>query len=872
MIADDIRQKFLDFFKAHGHTIVKSDSLVPKADPTLLFTSAGMVQFKDYFLGKIKKEFTRAASCQKCLRTSDIEKVGRTGRHHTFFEMLGNFSFGDYFKEEAISWAWEFVTEHLKINTERLWITVYTEDDEAYLIWREKIGLPHERIVRLGDETNFWKMGDVGPCGPCSEIIYDQGDKAGCGKAECNILCDCDRYIELWNLVFTQFDRQPDGSLKPLPSKNIDTGMGLERAVAIVQGKLSDFETELFSPIIDYICEFTALKYGNDTQKDVYFRIIADHIRAITFLISEGILPTNEGRGYILRRLIRRAYRHGRLLNINNPFLYRLAGVVVDLMHSTYPELKPQIQYISSVILSEERRFESTLDTGLFLLSEWIEKLKNQERKEIPGDIVFKLYDTYGFPLELTAEIAAENGLTIDQEGYTRLLETQQAKARAAWQSMAVEIPLVFKEIEAEFGDTEFLGYKKSKVNAKVLALVKDEKRVEKSFANEEIIIVTDRTVFYAEAGGQVGDTGWIINSKGFKAEVVSTKKYAGNSILHYCKIKEGTIKVGDRVTLSIDIEKRLATARNHTATHLLQASLRQVLGMHVRQAGSLVEPARLRFDFTHFQPLSQQELDKVEELVNEKILLNLPVKTYYTSLEEAQAKGAIALFDEKYGDKVRVVQIDDFSMELCGGTHLSNTGEIGLFIITSSTAVGAGVRRIEAVTGKYAYKYIKEWKNLLERSAEDLKCDFSQIPARIQRLIQDNRRLEKEIERVKIEGAFFSLDDLISKAIKKDDVNLIVQKIPNSTRSTLLSIADRLRIQLKKSVVVLSSVTEGKVNIVVLVTEDLTDRIHAGNLAQKIASLVNGSGGGRADLGQGGGRDVARLDEALAAVSNLVP
>lgn len=872
MQTNEIRAKYLEFFKRNGHTIVPSDGLIPKNDPTLLFTSAGMVQFKDHFLGKIKLDFHRAVSCQKCLRTSDIENVGRTARHHTFFEMLGNFSFGEYFKPDAIRWAWQFVTEELRLPKEKLWISIYTEDDESFNLWHKEAGVAENRIVRLGEDSNFWSMGDTGPCGPCSEILIDQGPEMGCGKPTCAVGCDCDRYLEFWNLVFTQFDRQPDGKLLSLPKKNIDTGMGLERTAAIVQGVHTNFDIDIIRPIIEYVHEFTDIRYGANPKSDMSFRLIADHNRALTFAISEGILPSNDGRGYVLRRILRRAYRHGKLIGIKEPFLYRIAGVVVDLMNEAYPDLKPRWQHTSQMILAEEKRFESTLNQGLNLLDEWINKLKQNNATIIPGEVAFKLYDTYGFPLDLTMDIAAEQGLTVDEPGFKSELGIQQDRARAAWSGSGEQkVSDIYQQIQKQHGDTEFLGYKKEKIKALLLAIVKNGQLVEKAEPNDKVELVFSQTPFYAESGGQVGDTGIISGKKGTTAEVSATIKIVGNSVLHQVLVKNGNLIIGEEYTLLVDAEKRNNIKRNHTATHLLHSALRQVLGDHVHQSGSLVSADRLRFDFTHFQALTPEELNRVEELVNEKILSNLAVKVFEKQIDEARQMGAMALFGEKYGEQVRVIKVAEYSIELCGGTHLDQTGDIGLFIIISTGSVAAGVRRIEAITGKSAYQYLKKYQQTVSDIAQLVKTEPEKLSPRIESLLEENKQLHKEIEKLKTQGSSLNLDAMIQSAPDIQGIRFIIQKIPDADPKTLLSITDQFKNKLNNSnaVVVLGSgsAIDNRVNLVAMVTDDLTNRFHAGKLIQKIAPLVEGGGGGRPGLAQAGGKAFGKLDDALKEV-----
>ncbi|HBA26118.1 MAG TPA: alanine--tRNA ligase, partial [Nitrospinae bacterium] len=735
MTGHEIRKKFLDYFKERGHTIVKSSSLIPSADPTLLFTNAGMVQFKDVFLGGEKRDYKRAVSSQKCVRAggkhNDLEVVGRTARHHTFFEMLGNFSFGDYFKERAIEYGWEFMTEVVKLPKEKLWITVYKDDDEAFKIWNEKIGIPANKIVRLGEKDNFWSMGDTGPCGPCSEIHIDQGEGIGCGRPECNVECDCDRFMEVWNLVFMQYNRDANGKLTPLPNPSIDTGMGLERLSAVAQKVKSNYDSDLLRPIITYTEGLFEKEYGKDSNMDISFRVIADHSRSMTFLIGDGVMPSNEGRGYVLRRIIRRASRHGRMLGKSEPFLFKTSDVVIDLMKDTYPELLDRREYISKVISTEEERFSNTLDFGMKMLNDMVESLKAKRERLIAGEDAFKLYDTYGFPLDLTEDIAKDSGLAVDSAGFNRAMEVQKERARASWKGSGEEgIKSIYRDIAHKIKGTQslskpqrdmFIGYDTLESEGTVLLLIKGNDMVKSASEGEQVEIVFDKTPFYGESGGQVGDTGKIWNDD-VHIDVTDTKKPLQNLIIHNCIVKKGNIKVGDVITISVSNEKRRATALNHSATHLLHTALRDVLGDHVKQAGSLVAPDRLRFDYTHFSAPNIKELHRVEEIVNQKIRENYPVETSVTGLEEAIKKGATALFGEKYGEEVRIVKMGDYSMELCGGTHVRATGDIGLFKIVHEGSVASGIRRIEALTGEGAYKYVRQEEDSLLEIREVLK------------------------------------------------------------------------------------------------------------------------------------------------------
>ncbi|MBW1998784.1 MAG: alanine--tRNA ligase, partial [Deltaproteobacteria bacterium] len=696
----EIRRKFLEYFRARDHEIVSSSSLVPRDDPSLLFTNAGMVQFKALFLGEETRSYTRAATSQKCVRAggkhNDLDNVGYTARHHTFFEMLGNFSFGDYFKEEAIAWAWDLLVEGYKLPAEKMWVSVYNDDDEAFEIWQEKIGIPAERIVRLGEKDNFWAMGDTGPCGPCSEILIDQGESMGCGRPECAPGCDCDRYLEIWNLVFTQFDRDSSGKLHPLPKPNIDTGMGLERLAALVQGVKSNYDTDLFRRIMARIEELSRKGYGEDKKGDVAFRVIADHARAAAFLIGDGVLPSNEGRGYVLRRIIRRAIRFGQALGLRDPFLHLVAQRVIDVMGQDYGELVTGSRLIDGVILNEEKRFADTLHYGVRVLEEHLEGLKEKGDRKIPGDLAFKLYDTYGLSLDIVEDVAREEGLTIDMAGYERAMSRQRAQSQESWKgSGAEEVPEAFRKLTARGVSTAFLGYETLEVEAKVIAIMRDGTETAQAHQGDKVEVILDRTAFYGEAGGQAGDRGWLV-ARDMRMKVEDTRKYGQDIIVHRGRLEEGNLSLGDPVRAVVDGERRRATALNHTATHLLHKALREILGDHVKQAGSLVTAERFRFDFSHFTQVDTEKLKEIERLVNDYVRENLPLTIEEMPREEAMKTGAIAIFEERYGEKVRLVRIGDgLSMELCGGTHTSRTGNIGLFKIVNESAVGANVRRI---------------------------------------------------------------------------------------------------------------------------------------------------------------------------------
>ncbi len=869
MKSDEIRKKYLDFFVERKHHPAKSDGLVPSSDPTLLFTSAGMVQFKNMFLGKTRLEYTRATSCQKCFRTNDLERVGRTARHHTFFEMLGNFSFGDYFKKEAISWAWEFLTKVIKLPEDKLWVTIYEDDDETAKIWSAIV--KPERIVRLGKDSNFWQMGETGPCGPCSEIIYDQGDKFGCGKEDCKVGCDCDRYLEVWNLVFTQFDRDETGKLNPLPQKNIDTGMGLERLAAVVQGVPSNFDTDLFQPIIRQAADLAGVEYGREEKTDISLKIISDHVRGVSFLIGDGILPSNDGRGYVLRRMIRRAHRYGKILGINEPFLHKLASVVIETMKGTYTELAEAKEHIYSVIMQEENKFQQTLEQGLNILDEVIAEAKTKKLRSIPGEQVFKLYDTFGFPADLTQEIVAEQGLGVDLSGFDQEMEKQKEKARAAWKGSGAEDISFYSVLHKETGDADFVGYEEEKISTKIAALLVDKKTVSTANAGETVSVVLFQTPFYGETGGQVGDTGRITKGKDI-LEITDTIKPVPGLIVHQGVIKSGTFNKNDTVEASIDEERRNDIARNHTATHLLQAALRTIFGAHVAQAGSLVEPERLRFDFSHNQGLDQHEREKLEDIVNGFIRANLPVKVTEKSLDEAKKSGAIALFGEKYGAKVRVVEVPGVSQELCGGTHCGATGEIGLFKILNEASIAQGVRRIEAITGRAAVGFMHQQANLLTELEALLKTNTNELLKKAAKLLEQVKTLQKEIQQQKTSGQTFNVSDLTKEFKTINGVTVLARKVDEAGPEELRLLGDKLKEIQKSGVFVLGGVKNDKIALICLVTQDLYPRgLHAGKIIKEVAAVVGGSGGGRQDMAQAGGKDINKLDEAISKTIEII-
>ena len=877
MTASEIREKFLKFFEGHGHAIVPSSSLIPKDDPTLLFTNSGMVQFKNCFLGLEDRGYSRAASSQKCVRAggkhNDLENVGYTARHHTFFEMLGNFSFGDYFKKESIAWGWEFLTVNMGLPKDKLWITIYKDDDEAFEIWNKEMGVPAERIVRMGMESNFWMMGETGPCGPCSEILYDQGPEVGCGRPECSVECDCDRHLEIWNHVFTQFDRDKDGNFHPLPKPNIDTGMGLERLAAVVQGVRSNYETDLFTPIIAGIAGICGRAYGANAEADVSMRVIADHSRAVTFLIGDGVLPSNEGRGYVLRRILRRAARHGKLLGIDRPFLHEVVSLVVTVMREAYPDVIDKESYIKKVVINEEQRFIETLDTGLRILGEEVARIQEEHRQIIPGEVVFKLYDTFGFPVDLTADIVRKDGLSLDMEGFEAAMEAQREKARESWKGSGEQaVADSYKKLSVRGIATEFIGYHGvTEATARVTAIPKKDAEVEELAAGENGEIFVAETPFYGEKGGQVGDTGVITGDDGALFEVWDTQCPTDTLITHIGKMKEGRIRVGDLVQLRVDEAARRATEAHHSGTHVLNAALRKILGDHVKQAGSSVTPERLRFDFTHFSRIEAEELDAIENIANDYIRRNAEVNTRVLPKEEAMKTGAAAVFDEKYSDNVRVVKMGDFSMELCGGTHVNRTGDIGALKVIGESAVAAGVRRIEAVTGAEAIKYFKAVEAELKKSAGLLRTHPLEVTERVDRLLKHQRELEREIEALKGKLAARDSADLIGRAREIKGVKVLATVVEAPDVKTLRDFGDKLRDKLASGVILLGARVEGKAMLLCMVTKDLTGRYHAGNVIKAVAPLVGGSGGGRPDMAQAGGPQPENLERALAKLEELI-
>lgn len=866
-----IRQDFLDFFHSKGHTIVPSAPLVPGNDPTLLFTNSGMVQFKDVFLGAEKRSYVRAADVQRCLRAggkhNDLDSVGYTARHHTFFEMLGNWSFGDYFKKDAIAWAWELLTGVWKLPKDRLLVTVYHTDDEAFEIWNKDIGIPAERIVRIGDNKgapfasdNFWQMADTGPCGPCTEIFYDHGDHIAGGPPGSPDE-DGDRFIEIWNLVFMQFDRQPDGTLVPLPAPCVDTGMGLERLTAILQHVHSNYEIDLFQALIEKAAELT----GTEDRENKSLRVIADHIRACSFLIVDGVLPSNEGRGYVLRRIIRRALRHGWMLGVRQPFFHRMVGTLSDLMGEAYPELPAARELVERALKAEEERFAETLDSGMRIFDD----IAAKARGVIPGVEAFRLYDTYGFPVDLTADIARERGLTVDMAGFEAAMEQQRETARAAGKfASSASLPA---DLVAQLQPTGFLGYEQLDAgDLAVVALLKDGRPVESVGHGDEAVVILDRTPFYAESGGQVGDVGRL---SGPQAEfaVSDTQKLAGQFHGHVGRVTRGGLKIGDRLAGSVDAQRRAATILNHSATHLLHAALREVLGTHVQQKGSLVAPDRLRFDFSHFQAITAQELAEVERRVNAQVRANHEAEVHHMGMQEALDFGAMALFGEKYGENVRVLRMGDYSTELCGGTHVSRTGDIGLFKIVSESGVSAGVRRIEAVTGQGALDHVDAEERRLEQAAELLGGNAHDVVEKIRALTERQKKLEREVEALKAKAASGATADLAGSAQDVNGVRVLASRLEGFDAKALRDAIDRLKQQLGDAVIVLAGTSEGKAALVAGVSGAAAGKVKAGELLSHVASQIGGKGGGRPDLAQGGGEDGPALVSALKGVNDWV-
>lgn len=875
MTGTEIRARFLKYFSERGHTVVASSGILPKNDPTLMFANAGMNQFKDCFLGMEDRGYYRAVSSQKCVRAggkhNDLENVGRTARHHTFFEMLGNFSFGDYFKKEAIAFAWEFLTKELELDKNRLYVSVYTEDDEAADIWHQQEGVPRERIFRFGEKDNFWSMGDTGPCGPCSEIFYDQGAEAGCGSPECTVGCDCDRYMEIWNNVFMQFNRSSDGTMTPLPKPSVDTGMGLERITAVMQGVASNYDTDLLQGIIRHIERLSGKKYRSNDRDDVSMRVIADHARAVTFLICDGALPSNEGRGYVLRRIMRRAARHSKMLGCAEPMLFHTVDAVREMMGDVYPELLERESYIKKVVLAEEQRFAETLDRGLAILNDEVAKLRLDGRKTIPGDVLFKLYDTYGFPTDLTGDIVESEGFGIDEAGFELCMEKQRTQAREHWKGSGEEgIDQLFKELHNSGVRSMFAGYDELSLYSPIVAIIKNGGVVDSASAGDTVEVVTETTPFYGESGGQKGDSGNISTGNAHLDVLTSSRPFT-DLILHRGVIREGSLRTGDAADLKVSIPERNATARNHTATHLLQTALRRVLGDHVKQAGSLVSSDRLRFDFTHFSAMNEAEIRQVEDMVNGFVMANADVVTRQMNVSEAIESGATALFDEKYGDTVRVVRVGDVSMELCGGTHVRAAGDIGLFKIVSEAGIAAGVRRIEALTGRGALEAVHQIEDEQRTMASMLKAEGGSTIDRLEKLLVRQKEMHREIETLQAKLNAAASGDLLSQVVEAGKIRLLAVQVNVEDIKALRDLSDILRDRMGEGVIALGAAIGGKANLLVAVTGELSRSVRAGDIIKHIAPIIGGSGGGKPELAQAGGPLTDRIDEALQAVAKTL-
>ncbi len=868
---NELRKKYLEFFECKGHLVMKSFSLVPKNDKSLLLINAGMAPLKPYFTCQAIPPSSRLATCQKCIRTGDIENVGKTDRHGTFFEMLGNFSFGDYFKKEAIAWAWEFFTETLEIPKDRLYVSVYEEDDEAAKIWHEEQGVPLERIFRMGKEDNFWEHG-TGPCGPCSEIYYDRGEAYGCGSPDCTVGCECDRYIEVWNLVFTQFEKNEKGEYHLLDHPNIDTGMGLERLAVIMQDVQSLFDVDTIKALRDAVCKAADIKYLEDSHKDISIRLITDHIRSVTFMTSDGILPSNEGRGYVLRRLLRRAARHGKLLGIKGQFLSKLSRVVIDTSKEAYPELSEKAEYINKIIGIEEERFSETIDQGLCILKSYIQELKENGETVLAGDKSFKLYDTYGFPLDLTIEILEEEGLTVDEQDFNTHMETQRERARSAREDMNYMgcEETVYHQLEPSL-NTKFIGYEHTNYESVIKDMTDEQHLISTLQKGDKGTIFTEKTPFYATSGGQCADKGYMETETG-KMTIEDVKKVMGNKIAHIGTVTEGKILKGQEVQLKVDEANRYATAKNHTATHILQKALRDIIGTHVEQAGSHLNADRLRFDFTHYAALTAEEIKAVEAEVNKRIQQDMAVNTTQMPIEEARKMGAMALFGEKYEDIVRVVNIGSYSIELCGGTHVDNTTTIGPFKIISESGIAAGVRRIEALTSHSTIAYYQEKEALMTELCHLLKCEPTQSIKRIQQILDDNKKLQQERDKYKDKLAKGAADNLCDKIINIKGMQLLAAHIPDQDMNGLRTMGDQLKQNLGADVVVLATSKGEKVNLVVMAANDAVEKgAHAGNLIRDIAKIVGGGGGGRPTIAQAGGKNPDKIDEAIQQVPKLL-
>ncbi len=871
---NEIREKFLSFFESKDCLRLDSFPLVPKNDASLLLINSGMAPLKPWFTGAEVPPRKRVTTCQKCIRTGDIENVGKTARHGTFFEMLGNFSFGDYFKHEATAWAWEFFTKVMEIPAERLYVSVYEEDDEARDIWVNEVGVDPTHIVKLGKEDNFWEHG-TGPCGPCSEIYYDRGEEYGCGKETCGVGCDCDRFMEVWNLVFTQFDKDEDGNYNPLPNPNIDTGMGLERLAVVMQGVDNLFEVDTVQDVMKHICSIANLEYKKDEKKDVSLRVITDHIRSTVMMVSDGVIPSNEGRGYVLRRLLRRAARHGKLLNIDRQFLFEVADTVINCSKDAYPELEEKREYIKKIIKKEEERFDATIDNGLVVLNGYINDAKKDGRNSLSGDEAFKLHDTYGFPLDLTIEMAEEQGLSVDVDGFNAAMQEQKEAARNArtdGSSWDADDVYEFEMVEEP---TEFVGYDNRNANAvsEILGIVAVGEVSSTITAGEKGIIVTKKTPFYAEMGGQAGDIGIIYTDKGDEAKVTYTKKTGDGIYLHEVEVTKGEFNLSDNVNLAVDYRNRMSIARNHSATHLLHKALKQNLGSHVAQAGSLVTNDRLRFDFSHFEAMTIEQIASVEEMVNTAILDAMPITVQELPIDEAKKLGATAQFGEKYGDVVRVVSMGDFSIEFCGGTHLSNTSQCGLFKIISESGVAAGVRRIEAVTGRGVLEYMQNNDALIERTAAALKTNLvHEIDKKAESIIAQGREFEKKLESFAEKMAVIRTNNIMTSIKHLGKVNLLTAQVDGASVQEMKSMADTAKSKMKNGIIVLAANTDGKITFIAMAMKEAVEQgVHCGKIIKEITAIAGGRGGGKPDMAQGGGQDANKIDDALARVDDIV-
>jgi alanyl-tRNA synthetase len=876
MTGNDIRKTFLDYFAKNKHQVVRSSSLVPQDDPTLLFVNAGMVQFKRTFLGEEKRNYNRATTSQKCVRAggkhNDLENVGYTARHHTFFEMLGNFSFGDYFKEKAIAFGWDLLVNGYGLPVDKLLVSIYEDDDESGRIWQDQIGVSENRISRLGEADNFWSMGDTGPCGPCSEIHIDRGAAFGCGKPECAVGCDCDRFLEIWNLVFMQYDRDESGKLAPLPAASVDTGLGLERMASILQNTPTNYETDLIKPIMEKVEVLSEKAMGTSDSIDVAMKVIADHSRAAAFLIGDGILPSNEGRGYVLRRIMRRAIRYGRNIGLIKPFLHETAKVVFDIMQPQYPELSEASAFITNVIQNEENRFSETLDTGLRMLNDTLVEMEAKGQTRMDGDVIFKLYDTFGFPVDIVKDVLRDRDMSLDMDGFDAAMDKQREKSKG--KVSFDNISDAYKKLNAQGVKAEFTGYSETETEAEVLLLVVDEAEVDQADTGSKVSVVTQKTPFYAESGGQIGDTGVISGGSenpNLKIKVLDTIKDPTGLIVHKGRVVAGRVTDGETVRLTVDEQKRHATALNHTATHILHAVLREVLGDHIKQAGSMVASDRLRFDFSHFAAIETETLEEIETRVNRRIRQNATVTTDEMDAETAFKSGATALFEEKYGDRVRVISLSEFSKELCGGTHTARTGDIGLFKIVAESSVASGVRRIEAVSGEAAFAFIQQNIRMVQNTARVLRVKPEQVEERVAKILANTKALEREAETLKTKIASKSADDVDADKKNIDGVDVIVKRVEVENPAALRDLADRFKDKLKSGVVVLGTVVGGKVLLIAIVTKDLTKRFHAGNIVKQTAAIVGGGGGGRPDMAQAGGTKPEMLDKALEKALELI-